>query len=350
MKKANRIFALLLAAMLLVACAENPANVSENAGIGRFQPSRDETDESLSPSDPVDQPPNDETEPPETEPPQVSPTGKSWAVIDGKYEYFFAERDKTAQNDLSDMAGVSKAFFADAADPADWYPGKVSYDEATGKVTYAWDRYKSTLEVLEKYGGIYRGDTEAKTIYLTFDCGYEYGPTPDILDTLKEKNVPAIFFVTGQYVKEEPAIIQRMLDEGHIVGNHTVNHKRATLLSAEEFVSEMQRLEDMFVASFPDADPMIYYRPPYGDCSEYTLRLADKMGYRSVLWSFTYADFDVNNQLSYDAAMAKVKSGLHPGAVYLFHTESTTNAAILGEFIDWVRSQGYEFLPVCDIK
>ena len=211
-------------------------------------------------------------------------------------------------------------------------------------------RQNKILELIEQYGGIYRGDETRKVCYLTFDCGYEYGITGEMLDTLKEKNVPAIFFVTGQYVREQTDLINRMLDEGHIVGNHMVNHKRSTLLTAQQFVDEMQDLEDLFYANHPNADPMIYYRPPYGNCNEYTFRLADKMGYKTVMWSYTYMDYDTNNQPSYADAMAKVKSGLHPGAVYLFHTESTANKAILGDFIDWARAQGYEFLPVCDIK
>jgi len=378
MKNIKIISILLLAALSMTGCLRGAAEVSETAGVGREKPGQifdsdpsisagalnqgSETTDGYTPPpldgnfDPIE--PNAPDAPDDGAVPE-SPSGntqaeakpengKSWAIVNGKYEYYFDKRDKSAQKNLSDMANVSTASFEDQ--PDDWYFGKTSYNESTGEVTYSWDRYDSTIQTVEKYGGIYRGDTENKTIYLTFDCGYEYGPTPDILDTLKEKQVPAIFFVTGQYVKEETELIQRMLDEGHIVGNHTVGHYRGTKLTAQEFVDEVQGLEDLFYASFPDADPMIYYRPPYGNCNEYTLRLADKMGYKTVMWSYTYMDYDTNNQLSYADAMAKVKSGLHPGAVYLFHTESTTNAAILGDFIDWARGQGYEFLPVCDIK
>lgn len=375
MKHTKTALALIVAALTLTSCLRGAAEISETAGIGRVKP---ETESTAVDNDPIisagelnpgtenkgdgyTPPPLDsdidddsddvgDTLPDETtsQAEKKPESGKTWEIVDGKYEYYFEGRDRSAKIDISDMANVSTASFEDQ--PDDWYFGKTSYNESTGEVTYTWDRYASTIETVEKYGGIYRGNTEAKTIYLTFDCGYEYGPTPDILDTLKEKNVPGIFFVTGQYVKEETELIQRMLDEGHIVGNHTVGHYRGTQLTAQQFVDEMTGLEDLFYANHPDADPMVYYRPPYGNCNEYTLRLADKMGYKTVMWSYTYMDFDTNNQLSYDDAMAKVKSGLHPGAVYLFHTESTTNAAILGDFIDWARGQGYEFLPVCDIK
>ena len=203
---------------------------------------------------------------------------------------------------------------------------------------------------LAQYDAVYLGDETQKVIYLTFDSGYENGCTEKVLDVLKKHNAPAAFFLVGNYIEKNADLVRRMVDEGHIVGNHMVNHKRSTLLTAQQFVDEMQGLEDLFYANHPNADPMIYYRPPYGNCNEYTLRLADKMGYKTVMWSYTYMDYDTNNQPSYADAMAKVKSGLHPGAVYLFHTESTANNAILGDFIDWARAQGYEFLPVCDIK
>lgn len=349
-----------LSALSLPSCLRESTESSKNVGIGRetaeeiqnSAPSvSTETSETNDTADtttppPLDAPEAETTE--EKEQPSSSATGKTWEIVNGKYEYYFPERDKKPQTDLSDMVGFSTASFEDQ--PDDWYFGKTTYNEATGEVTYGWDRYQSTLDKIEQYNTIYRGDTDRKVCYFTFDCGYEYGTTASFLDTLKEKQVPGIFFLTGQYVTEEDELIQRMIDEGHIVGNHTVSHKRGTTLTAQQFVDELQGLEDLFTAKFPDADPMIYYRPPYGNCNEFTLKLADKMGYKTVMWSYTYMDYDTDNQPSYDEAMAKVKSGLHPGVVYLFHTESSTNAAILGDFIDWVHDQGYEILPICDYK
>jgi len=234
--------------------------------------------------------------------------------------------------------------------PNDWYIGKTTRDAATGEVTYVWDRSAATLATLEKYGAVYRGDEERKVVYLTFDSGYEYGTTAAILDVLKEKNVPAAFFINGWYLESAPHMVKRMLDEGHIVGNHCVNHYDMTAVSVETFVKEVQGLEDYFYTSFPDAKPMIYFRPPSGNCNEWVLRFADLMGYTTVMWSWAYFDYDVNNQPSVSDALQKVKDGLHNGCVYLLHTESQTNADMLGDMIDWVRSQGYEFLPLADIK
>lgn len=333
------IGAVSLAVIMMVSCGKKtePAKVSDNAGIGR------EDIVNMSETN-IDDPSDSKTESGDE---TKTDDGQMWSYKDGKYTFNFKERDKSAEKDLSDIASLRGVALDDQ--PDDWYFGKSTYDESTGEVTYIWDRSQNTIDTCEQYGAIYRGDTERKVIYITFDCGYEYGTTASILDTLKEKQVSSIFFVTGAYVKSEHALMERMLNEGHIIGNHTVNHLRASTLSGEDLIKELENLEDMFYEQFPDAEPLIFYRPPYGNCDKYVLALTHKMGYHTVLWSYTYMDYDTDNQISYTEAMNKVKGGLHPGAVYLFHAESKTNAAILGDFIDWVREQGYEILPVCDI-
>lgn len=361
----------LLSGILLCSCLREAAQVSKNSGIGRdnknISSSQTDTDtETETDTDKAEKETEDdseavnnkESETGEYTPP---PLGKkdedevseiSWSVSDGKYSYKIPKRDDSGLSTISEMNSTSTALFEDQGDDltGSWYFGKTNYDESTGEVTYVWDRVQSTLDALDKYGGIYRGNKDEKVCYFTFDCGYEYGPTKDILNTLKEKQVPAIFFLTGQYVKTETDLIQRMLDEGHLVGNHTVNHKNLTQVSAETFVDELEGLEDLFYDKFPDALPMVYFRPPQGACNEWVLKLADKMGYHTVMWSWAYYDYDTANQLDPADALARAKNGLHPGCVYLFHTESTTNAAILGDLIDWIRSQGYEIRPICDIN
>ena len=358
MKKTARILllfaALVLMCTMLASCLRESAKVSDSAGVGRddvlknAEHQQNEDNQSVD-KQPDDKQPDDE-QPDDKQPDDEQgklPDGKLWEYKDGKYIFNFPKRDKSGEHDISDIAHLYGTEFEDQ--PEDWYCGKSTYDEATGEVTYVWDRYQSTIDVVNKYGAIYRGDTTKKVCYLTFDCGYEFGPTPDILDTLKEKGVSGTFFLTGDYVRTEHDLIKRMLDEGHIVGNHTVSHVHCDEISGEDFIAEIEGLEDMFYEQFPDADPMIFFRPPYGSCNEYVLALTEKMGYHTVFWSYTYMDYDTDNQLPYADAMAKVKAGLHPGCVYLFHTESVTNAAILGDFIDWVRAEGYEILPICDI-
>ena len=364
----------LLSALMLVSCLRDVADVSDDSGVGRpgMEDKQQEEKDDKQPTAPDKDKdgdkdkdeerkkvPDDYVEPPldnkgdgEPEDPdgndgeKTVADGKLWSFENGKYTFNFPKRDKTAEKNISDIAYLYGTKFEDQ--PDDWYCGKSTYDETTGEVTYGWDRYQSTIDLVEKYGAIYRGDTTRKVCYFTFDCGYEFGPTAGILDTLKEKEVSGTFFLTGDYVETEHDLIKRMLDEGHIVGNHTVSHLHCNQLSGEEFIAEVEGLEDMFYEQFPDADPLIFFRPPYGNSNEYILALTQKMGYHTVMWSYTYMDYDTDNQLPYDEAMAKVKAGLHPGCVYLFHTESTTNAAILGDFIDWVRAQGYEILPICD--
>ncbi len=366
-KNMTRMLCLLTAALFLSSCGGKKAQVSTKVGVGRdkglvsAQKNAEKNDgesESgeTSPEGESGESESGEGETDYTPPPlgkndENSASEISWKVENGKYTYTLPKRDDSGLKTISEMNSTSTALFDDQGDDltGSWYFGKTNYDESTGEVSYVWDRYQSTLDLMDKYGGIYRGDTENKVCYLTFDCGYEYGPTTDILDTLKEKQAPGIFFLTGHYVKSSADIIKRMLDEGHLVGNHTVNHTNLTQVSADKMVEELEGLEDLFYEKFPDAQPMLFMRPPSGGCNEWVLKLADKMGYRTVMWSWAYKDYDTENQPDPADALAKAKSGLHPGCVYLFHTESTTNAAILGDLIDWIRGQGYEIKPICDI-
>ncbi len=247
--------------------------------------------------------------------------------------------------DYSFLNGKSKDPFEDAAAGSyDWYPGDIRRDE-NGKITSNWDRYSSTLSVLAKNHGIYRKNTDQNVIYLTFDCGYEYGYTTKILDTLKEKNVKAIFFVTGGFVNDSSnhGLLKRMHNEGHLIGSHTENHKIMPTLSNEEFVEEMNTLYKTCKNILGNDFTMAYYRPPQGASSERDLALASYLGYNTVFWSATHPDYNVNNQPEHAKALAEIKSKIHPGVVYLLHAVSSTNAAILGDFISYAESEGFTF-------
>lgn len=207
------------------------------------------------------------------------------------------------------------------------------------------NRPVAALSAQEKYGkyNAYFIGEESQNIYLTFDEGYEYGQTESILNTLKEKGVKAIFFVTKPYAESEPELVNRMIDEGHIVGNHSVTHPSKGLPSQtleqqkEEVVGNHNYVKENF-----DYD-MYLFRYPTGCFSEQSLALLNNCNYKSVFWSFAYVDYDVSNQPDPAESLAKLKQKLHPGAIYLLHAESETNAAILGDFIDAVREAGYEF-------
>ena len=185
-------------------------------------------------------------------------------------------------------------------------------------------------------------NTEEKVVYLTFDEGYEYGMTPQILDTLKEKNAKAVFFVTKPYAEADPDLVQRMIDEGHIVGNHTVHHPSAGMpsLSIADQTAEIMETDAYIKENFGYS--MYLFRYPTGQFSEQSLAIVNNCNYRSVFWSFAYKDWDVNNQPDETESLNLLMEKLHPGAIYLLHAESQTNADILGSFIDQVRAQGYE--------
>ena len=255
-----------------------------------------------------------------------------------------------SQIDYSFLDGVSTDPFADGAKldnggrSYDWYPGHVER-AADGTVTKKWDRYQSTLDYLKEYNGIYRKDESKNTIVLTFDCGYEFeGNTGKILDTLKAKNIKAIFFVTAEFT-DNPAnhdLLKRMYNEGHLIGNHTANHKIMPTLSAQEFVSELNYVYKRCKEILGDDFTMAYYRPPQGACNPRDLALAQYLGYNTTFWSFAYGDYNTSNQPDETDALEGMKKKLHPGAVYLLHAVSTTNANVLDEFIDYVVGEDFD--------
>lgn len=204
------------------------------------------------------------------------------------------------------------------------------------------DIYESTKKLLEKYDAYYMDQQKPKRLYLTFDEGYENGYTSAILDTLKKCEVRAAFFVTGPYVKKETELMQRMIDEGHIVGNHTVNHPRLPELeTAEKMKTELEELNKT-VAELYGYD-MRYMRPPEGEYSERVLAAARDSGFKTIFWSFAYRDWDTTQQRGAEYAYEQVTPYLHDGAILLLHAVSSDNAAALEDIINYAKSQGYTF-------
>ena len=178
-------------------------------------------------------------------------------------------------------------------------------------------------------------------IYLTFDEGYENGYTAPILDTLKEKDVKAVFFVTLPYAKSEPALIKRMIDEGHTIGNHSSKHLSFPEMPLEEAAADIIDLHNYMKANY--GYEMWLFRPPMGEFSEQTLGLVQSLGYKTVFWSFAYRDWLVDDQPLTLEALNHITSKSHPGAIYLLHAVSQTNAEILGDVIDQICAKGYTF-------
>ncbi len=204
----------------------------------------------------------------------------------------------------------------------------------------------ASKEELKKYNTYYAGDSEDKTIYLTFDAGYENGNLPKILDTLKKHNTPATFFVVGTFVASQPDLVKRMVDEGHAVGNHTWSHPdMSKIASKEDFVKELGDVEEEFT-SVTGAKMKKYYRPPQGKYSVENLQMAKDLGYHTFFWSLAYVDWQQDNQPSREEALNKLTSRIHPGAVVLLHTTSSTNAEILDELITKWEDMGYTIKPL----
>lgn len=183
--------------------------------------------------------------------------------------------------------------------------------------------------------------SNTNTVYLTFDCGYENGYTEKVLDSLKEKNVTAAFFVTLDYVKSSPEIVARMIKEGHIVGNHSATHPSFPSLSRSKMAQEIQEVDNYLRLHFGYSSP--YFRFPKGEYSDNALELVQSIGYQSVFWSVAYADWDTSVVKGKDYAVKTVTDRLHKGAVILLHSVSVDNANAMGEIIDKTREMGYEF-------
>lgn len=198
-------------------------------------------------------------------------------------------------------------------------------------------------QLIEKHNAVYIGATSKKVVYITFDEGYENGYTSKILDVLRENDVKSIFFVTGPYIKNNPKLVQRMLDEGHEVGNHSVNHPSLPNVGNTALEKELWGLEKDFKVKFGKG--FKYLRPPIGEYSERTLEAANQLGYKTVFWSYAYADYDVKNQKGADNAYNVVMNNMHDGAVILLHAVSKDNTEALDRIIKAIKAQGYIISP-----
>ncbi len=202
---------------------------------------------------------------------------------------------------------------------------------------------------LSQYDAAYLGDETQKVLYLTFDSGYENGCTEKILDVLKKHNVPAAFFLVGNYIAKNGDLVRRMVEEGHIVGNHTMHHFDMSKLSDKEaFAKELQDLETLFKET-TDKDLPKYYRPPQGIYSQENLQMAKELGYKTVFWSLAYVDWKNDAQPTKQEAFDKLLPRIHNGAVVLLHSTSATNAEILDELLTKWENDGYRFAAIDEL-
>ena len=203
--------------------------------------------------------------------------------------------------------------------------------------------------VLARYNAAFMGDSKAPVLYLTFDAGYENGCTDQILDVLQAHQVPAAFFLVGNYLERNPELVRRMVDEGHTIGNHTWSHPdMSAITDRDAFARELAQVEDLYREITGQALEK-FYRPPQGIYSEDNLALARELGYRTVFWSLAYADWDNKDQPTPQEAFSKLIPRIHNGAVVLLHSTSQTNAAILDELLTKWEDMGYSFAPLADL-
>ncbi len=201
---------------------------------------------------------------------------------------------------------------------------------------------------IDKYDAYYLGDTQRKTIYLTFDEGYENGYSEKILDILKENDVKAAFFVTKSYIRDNTELIKRMVAEGHVVGNHSVTHPDMTKLTDEQIASEIQECAAYFKEVTGQEMPH-FFRPPEGVYSIHSLEQTQAQGYKTIFWSFAYGDWDVNNQPGKQAAYDMVMNNYHNGSIMLLHAVSQSNTEALPDIIKSLREKGYTFMSLEDL-
>ena len=209
-----------------------------------------------------------------------------------------------------------------------------------------------SMSFIEDHNGVYidkSANDDNKTIYLTFDAGYENGNVERILDILKAKEVKGSFFILENLAERNGELVRRMAEEGHLICNHTATHRDMTTSSSiEEFQNELDRLNES-VKTKCNVEVSKFYRPPEGRFSIQNLEWAESLGYKTVFWSFAYADWDNNKQPSPSSSLKKLLDGAHPGEILLLHPTSATNAAILADFIDALSARGYVFKTIDEL-
>lgn len=201
---------------------------------------------------------------------------------------------------------------------------------------------------LDLFDAFYIVPTTEKVMYLTFDEGYENGFTAEILDTLKAQNVLAAFFVTESYIRHNPELTKRMKDEGHIVGNHSVNHYSMPTISYEDAVYEIQGTASSMV-EHTGYQLDLFFRPPEGTFSEQSLYITRQQGYKTIFWSMAYQDWNRDNQPGKEAAYKHVTDNAHPGAVILLHAVSESNTQALNDILKDLKAEGYRFGSLYEI-
>ncbi|MFG6149800.1 delta-lactam-biosynthetic de-N-acetylase [Halobacillus sp. B23F22_1] len=202
--------------------------------------------------------------------------------------------------------------------------------------------------MIDEHDGFFVDQSGEKVVYFTFDNGYEQGYTDEVLNVLKEQQVPATFFVTGHYINSAPDLVKRMVKEGHIIGNHSWSHPDFTKISKSKMKQELDQVQTA-VEDLTDQKAMTFLRPPRGTFNTNTLEWARELGYIHAFWSIAFVDWETNHQKGWEYAFNNVMEQIHPGAVILLHTVSEDNAEALDNLINELRMRGYQFGSLNDL-
>ena len=225
---------------------------------------------------------------------------------------------------------------------------KIEWGIKRGKDHEQPDLGSENKQIIDKYDGISMGNSEKPYVYLTFDCGYEAGYTEKILEVLKQNDVKATFFITGHYLNSASDLVKRMIDDGHIIGNHTADHICMPEVSNEEIKEDIMELHTALYDKF--GYEMTYIRPPEGTYSERTIAYTNSLGYKTVMWSFAYDDWNENKQGREEYGKQKILDNVHNGEVMLLHATSKDNSNILDYCIKEIKHMGYEFKGIDEFE
>lgn len=288
---------------------------------------------------------------------QVKPD--STTIVDQSDEQNSITKDTTITNDTQDAKQNEKS--AEEKEEEN-YPTATPDGNILDNTLIPWGLKLNTTHtvpevpakvkaLLDKYSGYYVGDTSSKVIYMTFDEGYENGYTGQILDILKANNVKAAFFVTKPYITQNKDLIKRMVNEGHLVGNHTAKHPSMPSKTGDtnSFNLEFSDTENAF-REVTGLEMPKFFRPPMGEFSEKSLYLTQRLGYKSIFWSFAHKDWEVNNQPGVDETINRVMTRSHDGEIMLLHAVSKANTLALDSIIKELRSIGYRFGDLRELK
>jgi peptidoglycan/xylan/chitin deacetylase (PgdA/CDA1 family) len=204
---------------------------------------------------------------------------------------------------------------------------------------------KASLAAAWGWGEISRGNTSKRCIALTFDIESSGGLANAILDILKQKGVHSTLFVTGGFPGTYPGVVQRMANEGHEIGNHSVSHAMFTRISAAQVSSELAGTDAaMMQATGYSTKP--YFRFPYGDRNGTLIRQVNAEGYLSVYWTIDPQEW--RSGASVEGVHATVVSQACNGAIVLMHDRAITAAALPG-IIDDLRARGYKLVTLTEL-